>query len=122
MALLAHTPIQTPAMLQGVRGYVYAKCGRRNDAVAELNHLLSERKAGKYISHYSLAVIHAGLGDKQSAFTELEQAYAERAWTMFLIRLEPAFDGLRNDERFTQLMKSMGLNQPEATRERASSM
>jgi hypothetical protein len=103
-------------MLQGVRGYAYAKCGRHNDAVAELNHLLTERKAGKYVSHYSLAVIHAGLGDKDAAITELEQAYAERAWTMFLLGVEPAFDGLRNDARFAQLVNKMGLIEHGLTR------
>jgi hypothetical protein len=107
LVLLAHTPVQTPAMLQGVRGYAYAKCGRQSDALAELNHLLTERRAGKYISHYSLAVIYAGLGNNQAALTELEQAYTERAWTLFMLRLEPAFDGLRNDARFAQLVKNM---------------
>jgi serine/threonine-protein kinase len=109
-ALLTHTPSQTAPMLQGVRGYAYAKCGHRAEAVAELNHLLAERRAGKYISHYALAVIYAGLRDNQAALTELEQAYTERAWTLFMLKLEPAFDGLRNDARFTQIVKNMGLD------------
>jgi eukaryotic-like serine/threonine-protein kinase len=115
MALLAQTPSQTAAMLQGVRGYAYAKCGRRTDAIAELNHLLAERRGGKYISHYSLAVIYAGLRDNQAALAELEEAYKERAWTLFMLKLEPAFDGLRNEPRFAQLAKNMGLNQGEAS-------
>jgi serine/threonine-protein kinase len=108
VTLLAHTPGQTAAMLQGVRGYAYARCGRRADALAELNHLLAERRAGKYVSHYSLAVIYAGLRDNGAALTELEQAYTERAWTLFMLKLEPAFDGLRSDPRFVQIAKNMG--------------
>jgi tetratricopeptide (TPR) repeat protein len=108
VALLAHTPGQTAAMLQGARGYAYAKCGRRPEAVAELNRLLGERRGGKYVSHYSLAVIYAGLRDNEAALTELEQAYTERAWMMFMIKLDPAFDGLRNEARFAQIVKNMG--------------
>jgi adenylate cyclase len=108
LALLSHTPGQTAAMLQGVRGYAYAKCGRRADAVAELNRLLAERRAGQYVSHYSLAVVYAGLRDSQAALTELEQAYTERSWMMFMLKLEPAFDGLRSDPRFMQIAKNMG--------------
>ena len=107
VALLAHTPGQTAAMLQGVRGYAYARCGHRADAVVELNHLLAERRAGKYVSHYSLAVIYAGLRDNESALAELEQSYTERAWTLFMLRLEPAFDGLRNNPRFMRLVTNM---------------
>jgi serine/threonine-protein kinase len=122
VALLTHTPSQTAAMLQGVRGYAFARCGHRADAVAELNRLVTERRAGKYISHYGLAVIYAGLGDNQAALTELGQAYKEREWTLFLLELEPAFDGLRNDTRFAQLVKNMGLNERGASPLRSSSM
>jgi serine/threonine-protein kinase len=111
VALLTHTPSQTAAMLQGVRGYAYAKCGHRADAVAELNHLLADRRSGKYISHYGLAVIYAGLGDNRAALTELDRAYMEREWTLFMLKLEPAFDGLRKESRFAQLEKNIGLNQ-----------
>lgn len=109
VAALSRVPDQTPAMLQGTRGYTYARCGRRVEAVAELNHLLAQGRAGKHISHYSLAVIQAGLGNKDAAFAELESAYTERAWTMFLLKLEPAFDSLRGDPRFARLVRRVGL-------------
>ena len=60
------------------------------------------------LSHYGLAVIHAGLGDTDQTIAELDRAHLERAWPMFMLRLEPAFDGLRNDPRFTMILKKVG--------------
>jgi len=105
LVTLSPVPDQTPAMLQGTRGYVFARCGRPDKARAELEHLLGESRAGKEVSHYSLAVIHAGLGNKDAAFAELSAAYNERAWTMFLLKTEPAFADLRDDPRFVKLVR-----------------
>lgn len=109
LSALARAPLQTGAMTQSIKGYVYARCGRRAEAVAELNYLLAQSRAGKYVSHYSLAVIQAGLGNTDAAFAELESAYTERAWGMFLLNLEPAFDSLRGDPRFAVLVTKVGL-------------
>ncbi len=109
LSALARAPEQTGAMTQGIKGYVYARCGRRAEAVAELNYLLAQSRAGKYVSHYSLAVIQAGLGNTNAALAELESAYTERAWSMILLKREPAFDGLRSDARFARLARRVGL-------------
>ena len=109
VAALARAPHQTAAILQGLRGYTYARCGQRVEAQAELNRLLAQSRRGQYVSHYALAVIHAGRGDKEAAFAELDSAYTERAWAMFLLKLEPAFDILRSDPRFARLVKKVGL-------------
>jgi eukaryotic-like serine/threonine-protein kinase len=109
MAVLEHTLDQPVSLLRGVRGYTYAKCGRRAQALAELDHFRTQARDGKYVSHYALAVILAGLGDKEQAITELEKAYAERAGGMFMIKLEPAFSGLHSDPRFGALARKVGL-------------
>lgn len=54
-------------------------------------------------------MIQAGLGNKEAAFAELESAYTERAWSMFLLKLDPAFDSLRSDRRFARLVRKVGL-------------
>ena len=61
------------------------------------------------MSHYSLAVVQAGLGDNEEAIAELEKAYTEHVWSMFIIKWEPAFIALRSDPRFTKLVRKMGL-------------
>ncbi len=100
VAAISRAANVTGPIHQGIRGYTYAKCGRRPEAVAELNRLLDDAKAGGNVSHYALAVIHAGLGSKDAAFAELESAYAERAWSMLLLKRDPAFDSLRGNPRF----------------------
>jgi len=108
MALSTAANVTGP-MHQGIRGHTYAICGRRPDAVAELKRLQEEGRAGGLVSHYALAVVHAGLGNSDAAFAELEAGYEERAWSMLLLEREPAFDNLRGDRRFALLTKRVGL-------------
>ena len=98
---------QQSAMLLGARALGYAKCGHRAQAVAELDRLTALDAQGTYESHYGFAMIQAGLGNTDQALTELEKAYLERAWPMFMIRFDPAFDSLRADPRFVELVRRM---------------
>jgi serine/threonine-protein kinase len=106
---IEHTPEYLASTFRGSKGYVYAKCGRRTAALGELQRLDAEAKQGHYVTRYAFAVIHAGLGDAEKALAELENAYAEHAWAMFTLKVEPAFDGLRADPRFAILLKRLGL-------------
>ena len=107
LAVLRSSVDQHVAGLGGVRGYTYAKCGHRSEAVAELERLRTQARTTGHVSPYALAVINAGLGQMDEAMTELERAYAERVWAMYMIRLEPAFFGLRRNPRFAALMGRM---------------
>jgi eukaryotic-like serine/threonine-protein kinase len=109
LAALQHSADQPLTLLRGVRGYTYAKCGRRAEAEAELNRLLGRARAGEYVSHYSLAVIQVGLGDDDQAIAELEKAYIERAPAIFVMKLEPAFARLHSDPRFVAVARRVGL-------------
>ena len=60
-----------------------------------------------HVSPYALAVVYAGLGNRDEAIAQLERAYRERVWAMYMIRLEPAFFGLRSDPRFVALVRKM---------------
>src|SRR5881275_3714124 len=93
----------------GLLGYTYARCGRRAQALAELDRLGAEVRQGRFVSHLALAIIHTGLGDNERALAELDSAYVERAWGMFALRVDPTFDGLRADPRFVRLLKKVGL-------------
>jgi len=109
LAALEGRPGGAVAVWGGLLGYTYARCGRRAQALAELHRLGAEAREGRYVSHYALAVIQSGLGDNERALTELDSAYVERAWPMFALRVEPAFDGLRADPRFERLLKRVGV-------------
>jgi serine/threonine-protein kinase len=107
---LARAPaVALGPMHQAIRGFTYSTCGRRGDVVTELQNLQSIASKGELVSHYALAAAHAGLGDKDAAFAELDSAYDERAWSMILMNREPAFDSIRSDPRFTALARKVGL-------------
>jgi TolB-like protein/tRNA A-37 threonylcarbamoyl transferase component Bud32 len=110
---LADVPLsgeQGASQLVGTRGQVYAGCGRRQQALEELQRLEAQARAGRIVSHYGLAVLHAALGNDDRALAELEAAYEDRAWAMFIIKWDPAFDNLRTDPRFVRIAQQVGLS------------
>jgi hypothetical protein len=56
-----------------------------------------------------MAMIYIGLGEREQAFAWLEKAYDERAWQLGFLKVEPIFDPLRSDSRFTNLMRRVNL-------------
>jgi hypothetical protein len=106
---LPDAPQEHAAVLAGIRGYVYARCGRRADAEAELQALGAQLRAGRIVSHYGMAVVHAGLGARDAALAELERGFAGREWAMFMLEVEPVFESLRQDPRFGRLVRQVGL-------------
>jgi len=70
---------------------------------------LGHLSASRYVSPYSVALVHAGLGDRDQAMAWLEKAYAERSDYMPYLGVEPMLDGLRSDSRFAALVGKVGL-------------
>ena len=57
-----------------------------------------------------LAVLYARVGESEKAFASLNQALQQVPTQLsFVINREPAFDGLRSDQRFGDLLKKLGL-------------
>ena len=92
---------RTPMAL-GALGYVYARSGQTEDALAVATELekLGERR---YVGPANVAVIHGALGDRERAFAALERAYAERDQLLVHVDNYGFFDPLRSDERFHAL-------------------
>ena len=91
----------------GFIGYAHAIAGQREEAEKALQTLLAESATG-YISPYGVALINAGLGERERAFEWLEKLYETRdEWTLWL-RVAPELEGLRSDARFISLMKRIG--------------
>ena len=102
---LAISPNNTQA-LSGL-GYAYAAAGRRLEAQKVLDQL-NELSKQKYVPAFFRAAIYAALGEKDKAFEWLEKAYQER-YLFGAIRVDPAFDPLRSDQRFEDLLRRMNL-------------
>jgi TolB-like protein/Flp pilus assembly protein TadD len=108
VALEKARPLDASPSIRGYLGHVYAKAGRGADAKRMLQELkvLSEER---YVSAYCIAMIYAGLNDKDAAFELLEKAYSARASALAQLAVDPVFDGLRSDQRFKDLLKRMNL-------------
>jgi Flp pilus assembly protein TadD len=108
----AITVTQGPARTQAKAGlgYVYAVSGSKAEArkiLAELQHL-SEHS---YVPATDMALIYAGLGEKDKAFARLDKAYEEHSFSLSNLKVEPRFDPLRSDPRFADLLRHIGLPQ-----------
>ena len=89
-------------------GYIYAVSGRREEAERELGELKAT-PAERYIPPYNLALVYHGLGDTTEAMRQLEKAYNERDVHMVFLGVDPQWDSLRGDPRFTGLLERMKL-------------
>ena len=87
----------------------YAVSGRRKEARRILNSL-EEQSKHHYISAYYLALIYAGLNDKERAFRWLEKAYSDRNEWLVWLKVDPRFDYLWTDPRFTELLRRIGFS------------
>jgi len=89
-------------------GHVYAMSGRKTEArkmLAELQSL-SEHS---YVPAHDVALVYAGLGEKEKAFAWLEKAYEEHSFNLSHLNVEPRFDSLRSDPHFADLLRRIGL-------------
>ena len=88
-------------------GYCHARAGRISEAKRILKSLLSLPPT-KYVPPVGIAFIYAGLKDNDRAFEWLDRAVEEHAGGLLFIKVDPFFDSLRPDPRFTLLLKKMG--------------
>jgi eukaryotic-like serine/threonine-protein kinase len=96
----------------GMLGWVYAISSRRADAVKIVQEF-RDLSAHAYVDFYWSGVIYAGLGDKDEAFRSLEKGYQEHAAGMLYLAVDPFWYGLRSDPRYADLLRRIGLPQPE---------
>src|SRR6266536_3494463 len=83
-----------------ILGYAYALAGRRDEARKVLGQL-EELSKRKYVPPFFITIVDIGLGDKDRAFEWLEKAYQERSSQLVNLKVQPAYDPLRADPRFT---------------------
>jgi eukaryotic-like serine/threonine-protein kinase len=96
----------------GILGWLYAVLGRRTDAL-KIAQEFKELSAHVYVDFYWSAVIYAGLSDKDEAFRLLEKSYQEHAAAVLYLAVDPFWDGLRSDPHYGDLLRRIGLLQPE---------
>ena len=91
----------------GFMGYAHALAGERDEAETLLN-ILTDISKRKYVSPYSMLVIHLALGPEERVYELLEQLYEERNDWLVWLKVSPELRGLRNEPRFKNLLKRIG--------------
>ena len=97
----------TPAM--AALGYMYGKAGRVQDAKAILAEFDVLTRQGRHASAYAIAVVYAGLGDRERMFQYLDAAYREHSHWLVWLKRDPRWDEFRADPRFQNLVRKIGL-------------
>lgn len=85
---------------------VFALSDRQGEAQKLLPLIL---KDWGHMSPYIIASLYARLGEKDAAFDWLQKAADQQQADLVSLKIEPGFDGLRADTRFTELLRRVGL-------------
>jgi serine/threonine protein kinase/Flp pilus assembly protein TadD len=90
--------------------HAFALAGKRAEAEKLLAEL-RERSGREYVSSYLIAEIYVALGEKVAAFNLLDKAYDQRSIDLVLAKVDPRLDPLRDDPRFQEFVKKVGIPQ-----------
>ena len=98
------------ALFRGPLGYGYGRIGQTEKA----REVLEGLKAGQnsmegYVAEINLARVYAGLGETEKAFEMLEIAVRKREPWILGLRVGPGFDTIRDDPRFADLLRRIGV-------------
>jgi eukaryotic-like serine/threonine-protein kinase len=94
--------------LLAISGYIYAKSGQSAAALKILAELEEQAKQ-RQVSPVYLSYIYNGLGNHDRALALLHQAYQEHSDHLLGLRVNPIYDSLRHDPRFTEMLRGIGL-------------
>jgi serine/threonine-protein kinase len=95
-------------LMRAALAHTLAAAGRTSEAVQMLDDL-TELARQKYIAPYFFAGIHIGLGENERAIEYLEKSYEEHSHWLIYLHIDPSMDGLRQDPRFQDLLRRVGL-------------
>jgi TolB-like protein/tetratricopeptide (TPR) repeat protein len=91
----------------GHLGNAYARAGKIDDArrtISRLEELVRRDRVGSY----EIALVYAGLGNKDKAFEWLEDSYRTHNEGLTNLMIDPCLDPLRSDPRFADLVRRVG--------------
>jgi tetratricopeptide (TPR) repeat protein len=102
-----------PVGFRAELGYVYARTGRRGQALRLLDTLITELRNAKdkrsiMNTSYEIAKVHVGLGNRAEAMTWLERAASQHVEMLYL-GIDPVLRSLHDEPRFQALLKKVGL-------------
>ena len=90
--------------------YVYGRTGHTSEAEQALRNLL-EITGQQPVDSIVVVQAYVGVGNNNQALIWLEKAYAEHSNGLTALRVDPIYDPLRNDPRFQDILRRVGLAQ-----------
>jgi serine/threonine protein kinase/tetratricopeptide (TPR) repeat protein len=87
--------------------YCYARSGKQAEAQKLLERFIEYSKKN-FVSATEIALVYTGLNDKEQAFIWLDKAFSENDALLSRLKVDPAFDPLLSDPRFTALLRKIG--------------
>ncbi len=95
-------------LMEAALGLAYAVSGKKG-LTAKLADQFKAAAKKRYIPPTYFGMLFAGLGDRDKALDWLEKAFDERADGLTWLNVEPMLDEIRNDPRFQNLIRRIGL-------------
>lgn len=92
----------------GYLANLYAASGNRSEAEAIVRRLETESRQ-RYVSPHHIAIGYVAI-NRNKAFEWLETAYQNREEILVFLNVDPTWDEVRWDPRFTQLLTRVGLS------------
>jgi TolB-like protein/Tfp pilus assembly protein PilF len=86
----------------------FAHGGYKGALKSRLKYYKDRRKAGAHVNFWDEALTHAQLGNTDLALQALEKAYDERE-DITDLAVNPSWDSIRDDPRFQELLRRVGL-------------
>jgi TolB-like protein/DNA-binding winged helix-turn-helix (wHTH) protein/Tfp pilus assembly protein PilF len=84
----------------------YHRLGQPRDSEAALSKVIAEHEKEWA---YQIADVYAYRGESDKAFEWLDRAYRQRDGGLMFVKIDPLLTGLRQDPRYTEVLKKMHL-------------
>ncbi len=94
--------------IRALLGHTYAISGKAEKAKKIVKELQKE-STRHHVSAYSIARVYVGLGDKATALEWLQTAIDQRHFLVKFLNVDPQFDSLRSERKFSDLLRRIGL-------------
>ena len=98
---------RSPRMIASL-GRAQAIAGRRDDALKSLAELDALART-RFVSAWERGILYLGMRDYDRCFEQLQLALQDRFFDLTLLAVDPRFDAVRDDPRFTALIDQVGL-------------
>jgi TolB-like protein/DNA-binding winged helix-turn-helix (wHTH) protein/Tfp pilus assembly protein PilF len=92
-----------------VEAYLHGRQGHAQAARTAVRRIEAAPEGGARDRSIMLAVAYSGINDKDAAIAALQRAFRDHSNLLVTLKVEPIFDPLRDDPRFRELVRMVGL-------------